>query len=126
MPPALFSQSVNVFRRTSTPSRDALNNPVYGTPTSGAGWSQIYTSMPCKLAFSSKAIQFAQTGERPEPSGIMYFGSAYSLLEEDRVVTVTGLPTSSSTIEYVVVGIVPAYSTPNTVDHYEAVLSLPV
>jgi hypothetical protein len=116
MPPNIFNTTATV-RRSSYTTRDSLNNPVLGTPTT---WPIVYSSMPCKFAFSSKSIQFAQTGERPEPSGIMYFGNAYTILSNDRVIT-----TDASPIEYVVVSVVPAYLTPTVVSHYEAVLSLP-
>lgn len=117
MPPYLFNQTCNVLRRTSQ-GRDAINNPIYGAPTSGSGWSTVYSNMPMNLAFSSKAIQYAQQGERPEPSGVMYYGNSYSINSEDRIVTNTG-------IEYVVVSVVAAYLPLNVVNHYEAVLSLP-
>jgi hypothetical protein len=118
MPPALFNQLVTLYRRTST-ATDALGNPTYGVPVTGAGWSVIYTNMPVKLAFSAKQIQFAMTGERPEPTGIVYCGASYIVLPEDRIVT------AGSTIQYVVVSVVPAYSTPNTIDHWEIIVSLP-
>src|ERR1700690_1972340 len=102
MPPNFFNILVNVERRSST-GTDILGNPTYGQPTSGAGWSQVYTNMPCKLAFSSKQIQFAQTAERPLPSGIVYYGPQYALQTEDRVITPDG-------IEYVVTSIVPGYN----------------
>jgi hypothetical protein len=119
MPPALFNVVVNVYQRAST-GNDSLNNPIYGTPTSGAGWSLVYANMPCKLAFSSKQIQFAMTGERPKPSGVVYYGSSFTLAPEYRIVT-----TDPSPIEYVVVSVVPAYIVAAVVDHYEAIVELP-
>lgn len=117
MPPALFNVPVNVYRRTSQ-GRDALNNPIYGEPTTGSGWAIVYTGMQAKLAFSSKQIQYAQTGQRPVPSGVMYYGSGYTLQAEDNIYTNDG-------IQYIVVSVVPAYIVAAVVDHYEAVLSLP-
>lgn len=117
MPPFLMNSLVTVKRRTST-GRDALNNPVYGSPTSGAGWSTIYTDMPARLAFSAKAIQFALTGERPTPNGVVYYQTAYNLQNEDRIITSDG-------IEYIVVSIVPGYLTGNVVHHWEAIVALP-
>lgn len=114
----IFNVNVNVSRRTST-GTDSLGNPIYGQPTSGSGWSTIYTAMPARLAFSAKELQWGQTGERPTPNGIMYYQAAYALQEEDRVLTAEG-------IEYVVTSIAIAYSPmPTVVDHYEAILSLP-
>lgn len=113
-----YLQDIVTIKRRVSQGRDSLNNPVYGTPTSGAGWSTVYTNMPVKLAFSSKSLQFAQTGERPTPSGIMYYNPSYTLLLEDRILTVDG-------IEYVVKSIVVAISVPNVTDHYEAILGLP-
>ena len=121
MPPFLFTETCNVLRRTSQ-GRDSLNNVIYGAPTSGAGWSTIYTNMPMKLAFSSKAIQFATQGERPEPSGIVYFGPSFTLYDEDRIVTTTN---PSYEVEYVVTSVVPAFMPPNVVNHWEATISLP-
>ena len=117
MPPNFLNILVNVTRRSST-GTDVLGNPTYGAPTSGAGWSTVYTGMPAKLAFSSKSIQFANTAERPTPSGIVYYGSAYALQVEDRVITPDG-------IEYVVTSIVIAYNPANAVDHFEAIVELP-
>lgn len=116
---ALFNTTVNVYRAASA-GRDSLNNPIYGDPVTGAGWAQIYTAMPCKLDFSSKILQFAQTGERPEPSGVMYIPNSYSLTEDDRIIT-----SDASPIQYVVVSVEPAYLTPMSISHYEAVLILP-
>ena len=117
MIPGIFNQLVTVKRRVST-GTDSLNNPIYGAPTSGAGWSTLYSNMPARLAFSSKSLQFAQTGERPEPSGIMYCSADYILQSEDRVLTPDG-------IEYVVSSIVPGYVNNSVVDHFEIILTLP-
>jgi len=114
----LFNVNVNVSRRTST-GTDSLGNPTYGQPTSGTGWAIVYTAMPVRLAFNANELKWGQTGERPTPSGIMYYQSAYALQEEDRVLTPNG-------IEYVVTSIAIAYSpVPTVIDHYEAILGLP-
>lgn len=113
----IFNSLVTIKRRAST-GRDALNNPTYGDPTSGAGWSTVYTNMTVRLAFSANALVFAQTGERPNPAGIMYFPPSYALQLEDRVLTADG-------IEYVVTSIVTGYINNVVVDHYEAILALP-
>lgn len=115
----LFNTTVTVKRRAST-GRDSLNNPIYGAPTDGAGWSTVYTGVPARLAFSSKAIQFAMTGERPKPSGVVYYPPNFALQVEDRILTA-----DSSTIEYTVVSIVPGYINNTTIDHYEAIVQLP-
>jgi len=114
---AIFNTTVTVKRRVST-GRDSLGNPIYGAPTSGAGWSSAYTGMPARLAFSAKAIQFAMTGERPTPNGVVYYGPDYSLQAEDRILTTDG-------IEYTVISIVPGYMNNNYIDHFEAVIQLP-
>jgi hypothetical protein len=120
MIPSLLNISVTVKRRTAYGSvtRDALNNPVYGTPTSGAGWTTAYTAMPVRLAFSQKKVDYTLTGERVLPSGIMYYGKDFTILAEDRVITPDG-------IEYVVLGVVPGYVMGAVVDHYEAQIALP-
>lgn len=119
MIPAIFNLNYVVKRRTSS-GRDALNNPTYGEPVSGAGWSTIYAAMPARLAFSSKQIQFAHTGERPTPSGILYYSANFSLQIEDRIIT-----PDTSPIQYVVLSIVPGYIANQVIDHYEAILGLP-
>ena len=116
IPLGLLNVNVTIIRRTSQ-GRDSLNNPVYGTPTSGVGWNLIYYSMPVKLAFSSKMIQFAKEGERIQPSGVAYYNNGYQLQQEDRVVTSDG-------IEYTVTSVVPAYVFNQVIDHYEALLQL--
>lgn len=117
MIPAIFNEKVTVKRRTST-GRDSLNNPIYGAPTSGAGWSTLYTNMPVRFAFNSKLSDFAMTGIRPSPAGVVYHGPQYILATEDRILTAGG-------IEYTVVSIVPGYVNNNKIDHYEVLIALP-
>lgn len=117
MPPFLMNLPVTVKRRVST-GTDTFGNPIYGDPTDGSGWSTIYTNMMVRLAFSSKALQFAQSGERPTPNGIVYYQSSYTLQQEDRILTPDG-------IEYIVTSIVPGYLVGNSISHYEAIVSLP-
>lgn len=112
----IFNQNVLVKRRVST-GRDSLNNPIYGTPTSGSGWSTAYASVPCRLAFSANRLLFAQTGERPTPAGVMYYPPGFIILAEDRVL--------ADGIEYVVTSIVAGLVNNTVVDHYEAILDLP-
>jgi hypothetical protein len=113
----LLNSSVSIYRRTSA-GRDSLGNPIYGTPTSGVGWALIYSNAPVRLAFSSKSLEFAQTGERPVPAGIAYINASYTVLAEDRILTPDG-------IEYTVTSVVPGYLVANVIDHFELVLSLP-
>ena len=117
MPPGLLFNRTDVYRRTST-GRDSLNNPIYGKPVTGAGWTKTYTAIPCRLAFSSKSIQFAKTGERPSPSGIVYVPAANIILPEDRFLTSDG-------IQYTVTSVVPGYSFGGVVDHWECICDLP-
>ena len=114
---ALLNETVIVKRRVST-GRDSLNNPTYGTPTSGSGWSTVYSNMPIRFAFDRKQVQFSQTGERIQPSGTIYYQPSYSVLQEDRFLTTDG-------IEYVVVSVQPAYITGSVIDHWEAICQLP-
>ena len=117
IPPTLLNVNVIVKRRQST-GRDTLNNPTYGAPTSGSGWSTIYDTLPVRLAFSSKPVRFANEGERIQPVGTMYFNPGPIIKPEDRILTASG-------IEYNVVSVVPATSFGSVVDHYECVLQLP-
>lgn len=117
LPANVLTDKVSVVRRTSV-GRDALNNPVYGEPTDGVGWNTIYDCVPCRLAFSSKIVRFAQEGERINPTGVMYYQTDFDIRAEDRVLTDTG-------IEYNVISVVPAKTFGTMVDHYEAVLQLP-
>jgi len=116
LPIALLSQTVTIKRRVST-GRDSLNNPNYGNPTSGLGWSTIYNSVPVRLAFSSKAIRFVAEGERITPNGVMYYNTGFIIKPEDRVLTADG-------IEYVVVSVVEGRMG-TSINHYEAILALP-
>jgi len=118
MIPALLNTLVSVKRRadSSTAPRDALNNPVYGSPTDS--WTIVYASMPARLAFTQKEIQFSPMGERVLPTGVMYYGRDYHIKAEDRIVTDDG-------IEYVILGVVPAFLLGGIVDHYEAQVALP-
>ena len=116
MPPNLFNTTCNIKRLVNL-GRDSLNNPVYNNPST---WPVVYTNMPCKLAFSSKEIRFSMTGEHPDPAGIMYVPTGYTILPNDRVITSDAQP-----IEYVVVSVVPAYMVGTVVNHYEVILKLP-
>jgi hypothetical protein len=98
MQASLLNENVDVYRRV-TVTRDALNNPVYGVPITGAGWNVVYNAMPCKLAFTDKRISFEHGGERVKPYGTMYFSQDFALLQEDRIVT-------PDNIQYVVSSIV--------------------
>ena len=117
-PASYFIDIVNIHRRKdlSAACRDSLNNPIYGNYTSGL--TKVYSQIGVRLAMSSKDIEFAPTGERIKPQGVMYIPADYILKYEDRVVTSDG-------IEYVVVDIVPAYSSSSVISHYEAKIELP-
>lgn len=117
IPISILNKLVTIKRRLST-GRDSLNNPTYGQPTSGSGWSTLYVNMPVRLAFGSKPIAFAPEGERLTPNGVMYYNSAYLLKAEDRVLT-------DDSIEYVVVSVVAGHAFGSVVSHWEAVLALP-
>lgn len=114
----VFNENVVVKRRASvaTAPRDSLNNPVYGAPT--ASWTVVYASMPVRLAFDRKQVEFAGTGERVKPNGVMYFSANYSLLQEDRIITSEG-------VEYVVVSLQKGYQTTFVLSHMEAIVELP-
>lgn len=117
IPPSILNISVNIMRRTST-GRDALNNPTYGQPTSGAGWSMVYKDVPVRLAFVARRILFSPEGERVQPNGIMYYNAGPALEPEDRVITSDG-------IEYTILDIVPGYNFGGQIDHWEARVQLP-
>jgi hypothetical protein len=114
---SLLNEKVDVYRRVST-GRDALNNPVYGTPATGTGWNLVYSGMPCRLAFTDKRIEFARGGERVKPYGTLYFSQDFALIQEDRIVT-------PDNIQYVVTSIRIAYKTGSVIDHYEGICELP-
>ncbi len=120
IPTSLLAQNVVVTRRTST-GVDALNNPIYGSPTNGNGWNVVYNSVPVRLAFSTKAINFAKEGERIVPTGVMYYNIGYYLRPEDRILY---QDYNGNIIEYVVTSVVEGRMG-MTIDHYEAILGLP-
>ena len=117
LPGNLLTELVTIKRRNSQ-GRDSLNNPIYGQPTSGAGWYTVIANLPVRLAFSGKGVNFSPEGERITPNGIMYFNTQVVLLPEDRVLTSTG-------IEYNVINVSTAYLMGSVVDHFEAKLQLP-
>ncbi len=121
LPLALLNQKVTIKRRVST-GADVLNNPTYGAPTDGSGWSTIYSGMPVRLAFSSKVARFAQEGERIQPAGVMYYNNDFNLRAEDRVLVQDA---TGNTIEYNIISVVAGTAFGSVVDHYEAILQLP-
>lgn len=112
----LLTDIITVSRRTST-GRDALNNPIYGSPTDGAGWSVLYPNIKCKIAFSNKEIDFSPLGERVKPAGVIYIDKRYLVKQEDRVTTKDG-------IQYNVIGMVEA-KMGAVVMHRELTVQLP-
>lgn len=117
LPATLLNINVTVMRRNSQ-GRDALNNPIYGQPTTSPGWAVAYSGMPVKLAFSTKPTNFAPEGERIQPIGTLYYNTGYVLQPEDRIITPDG-------VEYNIISIVNAYLFGNVIDHYEAIVQLP-
>ena len=117
IPSNLLNMTVDIKRRVST-GRDSLNNPTYGAPTSGAGWNTVYQAIPVRLAFSSKAVNFASEGERIQPQGVVYYNAGPEIKPEDRILTENG-------IEYNVISVVPGYIFGRVIDHYEALIQTP-
>lgn len=120
LPGALLNQIATVRRRAST-GRDSLNNPDYGFPTGGLGWSTVYNNIAIRLAFSSKPIRFAQEGERVQPTGIIYLNTGPIIKPEDRVLITEG----SQVIEYTVISVIYAKAFGPETDHLELVVQLP-
>jgi hypothetical protein len=120
IPPALLNISAVVVRRTST-GVDILNNPTYGSPTNGTGWNVVYNSVPVRLAFSTKAINFKKEGERIIPTGVVYYNAGYILMPEDRILF---QDPNGNLIEYVITSIVEGRMGV-IIDHFEALVSLP-
>ncbi len=121
LPTSLLNQSINIVRRQST-GRDSLNNPIYGQPTSGSGWSTIYVGLQARLAFSSKPIMFSKEGERVTPTGIVYLNIGPKIYHEDRVVFTNY---QGGTVQYVVVDVINAIGINGQPDHIELVCTLP-
>lgn len=119
IPGNLIFNVVSIKRRLSplVASRDALNNPIFGNPTSSPLWTTVYSGIAVRFAFSQNKISFALGGERANPYGVMYIDKEYSIYNEDRVLTSDG-------IEYVVTSVAPGYLF-NELHHWEAELSLP-
>lgn len=117
IPLALLNEKITIKRRIDT-GRDSLNNPTYGTPTSGSGWSTVYSNVSVRFAFSDKFIVFDSTGERIHPEGTMYFKKEFDIKHEDRAITSDG-------IEYVVTAVRIGRQTNGIVNHKEAKVSLP-
>lgn len=117
IPPQLLNQIITVRRRTST-GNDSLGNPIYGSPTDGAGWNIVYQNMPVAFAFNTKQVRFAPEGERILPTGVVYYNAGYEVKQEDRIITEDG-------IEYNVIAVSKGTQGGNVVSHYEAVVQLP-
>lgn len=118
IPPGLLLQTVSILRRTSQ-GVDPLNNPIYGQPTSGVGWTTVYSNIQVRLAFSTDMIKFAKEGERVLPGGVMYINPGPVILQEDRVIVNQG----PNQIEYLVKSVVQGFIG-GTLDHWEMVLDL--
>lgn len=117
LPVSILVSTVTIKRRAST-GRDSLNNPIYGAPTSGAGWSTVYSGIQCRLALQTKQVRFAPEGERILPTGVVYFNPGITLLAEDRIITSDG-------IEYNIISVINAPGPSGVTDHIECVIQLP-
>jgi hypothetical protein len=121
---SIYTDLVNVRRRISptAASRDSLNNPYFGDPVS---FPIVYTGIKVRILFSGKTMVFAATGELIYPSGVLYYPPNYTLLPEDRIITVN-VPGYANGVEYILTSAVPAFIFSGKVDHMEGQLSLPI
>ena len=119
---AILTDQVNITRRTSAPSYDSLNNPIYGSPDT---WPLVYQNIKIRLAWQGKSMTIKNTGELIYPSATIYLPKNISLLPEDRIITVI-CPGVATGIEYVLEAFWPAYILHGVVDHNEGSLHLPI
>ena len=102
----LLSHKCNVRRRPTNPSRNVLNELSYGKVDT---WNYVYVNIPCRLEISQSTIQFKSTGERVEPTNILYVDFSTPLNVEDRIFMIdtstTGLGLNQ---EFIVQGTTPA------------------
>jgi len=124
MIPTAFTDVVHVTRRADslTASRDALNNPAYGSPET---WSYVYTNIKVRIAFSGKGIGFNEKGELVKPSGTLYFDKDLDIRHMDRIITVN-CPGYAEGIEYVVTEVVPSFYGHGILSHKEGHVDLPI
>jgi len=102
---SMFNMKCNVKRRASTPTKDILNAPSYGTVDT---WDNVYVNIPCRLEIIKSPIQFKPTGERVLPVNILYVDCSTPLKIQDRIILdnkYTGLRYSQ---EFIVQGAQPA------------------
>ena len=121
---SIYTDKVNILRRESylIASRDSINNPVYGTPTS---WNVVYSNIYIKIGYSGKQMKVSTTGELIYPSCTGYYSTQYILQPEDRIIIVdsVGIPPG---IEYVVESVYPSYLMFGILDHYQFEAHLPI
>jgi hypothetical protein len=113
----MLQQKCTVKRRALVPAVDILNAPSYGKVIN---WSNVYVNLPCRLeVYSPSSIQFKPTGERIEPSNILYVDCSTPLKPEDRVFLLniedTGLYYYQ---EFIVQGAVPALTMMGLPQHH--------
>ena len=118
----LFSDIVNVRRRPSNPTRDVLNNPNYGDPTT---WPYAYQNIHVRLAWSGKSMKISSTGELIFQQGTLYFSKDLDLRPEDRIITVASDGVTKG-IEYMITTTYPSYYMNGKVDHFEGNVVLPI
>ena len=119
---SIFSDVVSIRRRSSNPSLDVLNNPVYGEEST---WPYAYQNIRCRLAYSGKQMKISSTGELIFPQGQGYVSKDIILKPMDRIFIVKSAGISSN-IEYVCEAVWPAYLMSNVLDHYEFSFALPI
>jgi hypothetical protein len=121
---AALTMKCNVKRRAGNPVKDILNAPNYGKVDN---WVNIYINLPCRLEIKQSSIQFKPTGERVEPTNILYVDASTPLNIEDRVFMVSSDNVSGLGYqqEFIVSGVMPAISMIGGIDHYEYSLIIP-
>lgn len=112
--------TVKVQRRT-TSSRNALNEPDYGTE---ANYPVAYASISVRIEFPDQQTEFTETGERVKMpmsaiSGVdMYVDPAYTIAVEDRVTILTCDDASLIGQLYLVLAVYPENDSMGNVHHY--------
>jgi hypothetical protein len=120
----VFHDRVNILRRTDSDSasRDAFNNPVYGSPES---WDPVYEDISLRLSFSGKDLKVSSTGELIKPQGTGYCNRDVILSSMDRIIIVSS-PGAPAGTEYVINSVWASYRMNGVVDHYEFSYTLPI
>lgn len=110
---AWLNATVKIQRRVES-SRNALNEPVYGTES---GYPIIFNNEPVRIEYESQSMQFTSAGERVDPTRVIMYVENL-VLEEDRITVLTSDDPDQIGLLFLAKTVQPEWNAVGNVHHY--------